>query len=129
LADLTDAAYWDTAILRAAGRLLMLAAIGDRPGHGYDIARRLTSVCGDWCKPSSAMIYPAIHELESEGLIACQLETVGGRKRRVCSLTEEGKQALKTGYEAWARFLPTMQELLARQGIAPPPGGSCCGQP
>ena len=82
-ADLRDPAYWDTAILRSAGRLFMLAALADRPGHGYDIARRLSGLCGDWCKPSDAMIYPAIRDLEAAGLISCELDEESARRRRV----------------------------------------------
>ena len=128
MANLTDPGYWDTAILRAAGRLLMLAALDDRPGHGYEIAQRLTGICGDWCKPSPAMIYPAIHELEAEGLIACEAEVSSGRKRRVCHLTDEGRLALSVGAEAWARFLPAMEQLLARRGFSPAVA-SCAEQP
>jgi len=128
MADLTDPRYWDTAILRAAGRLLMLAAFEERPGHGYDVARRLTGICGDWCKPSPAMIYPAIHELEAEGLIACEADVSSGRKRRVCQLTDEGREALRVGAEAWAKFLPAMETLLVGRGLSPA-ATSCGDQP
>ncbi len=123
MADLKDPGYWDTAILRAAGRLMMLAAFESAPGHGYDIARRLRAVCGDWCTPSPAMIYPAIHELEAEGLIACEAEVASGRTRRVCHLTDDGREALRVGAGAWARFLPAMEGLLATQGVS---GGDAC---
>jgi DNA-binding PadR family transcriptional regulator len=127
MADLKDPGYWDTAILRAAGRLMMLAAFESAPGHGYDIARRLRGVCGEWCNPSPAMIYPAIHELEAEGLIACEAEVASGRTRRVCHLTDDGREALRVGAEAWGRFLPAMERLLADQGVTP--GETCCGSP
>ncbi|MBI5949025.1 MAG: PadR family transcriptional regulator [Chloroflexi bacterium] len=115
MADMKDPDYWDTAILRAAGRLLMLAAFDERPGHGYDIARRLSSLCGAWCNPSAAMIYPAIHELEAAGLIACEAAS-NTRGRRVCSLTADGREALQVGLAAWARFLPAMERVLAASG-------------
>lgn len=127
MADLADPGYWDTAILRAAGRLLMLAAFDDRPGHGYDIARRLTGICGDWCTPSPAMIYPAIRELEAAGLIACETRWQGARERRVCSLTVEGREALRVGVTAWARFLPAMAGVLAEHGAALAAGTPCTG--
>jgi DNA-binding PadR family transcriptional regulator len=124
VADLQDPAYWDTAILRAAGRLLMLAAFEEQPRHGYDIAKRLTSVCGDWCTPSPAMIYPAIHELEAAGLIACEVESSGRRNRRVCSLTDEGREALRVGVAAWSRFMPTIARVVAESGVDVAPCGA-----
>lgn len=116
MADLKDPAYWDTSILRAAGRLLMLAAFEEQPRHGYDIARRLSNLCGDWCNPSAAMIYPAIHELEAVGLIECEVDSSSRRNRRVCRLTNDGKEALRTGVAAWGRFLPAMARVLAASG-------------
>ena len=124
--DLKDPAYWDTSFLRAAGRLLMLAAFEERPGHGYDIARRLSNVCGDWCNPSAAMIYPAIHELEAGGLIECEVDSSTAHKRRVCRLTEDGREALRVGMAAWARFLPVMAGVVAASGQEAADGG-CCG--
>ena len=120
--DLKDPAYWDTSFLRATGRLLMLAAFEERPGHGYDIARRLSNVCGDWCNPSAAMIYPAIHELEAGGLIVCEVDSSTAHKRRVCRLTEDGREALRVGRAAWARFLPVMAGVVAGDADA-----GCCG--
>lgn len=117
--DMKDPAYWDTAILRAAGRLLMLAAFDDQPGHGYDVARRLTGICGDWCNPSPAMIYPAIHELEAAGLIACEVDPGNARKRRICTLTDSGREALEVGRKAWAGFLPTMMRVVGEQPSTP----------
>jgi DNA-binding PadR family transcriptional regulator len=124
-ADLRDPAYWDTAILRSAGRLFMLAALADRPGHGYDIARRLSGLCGDWCKPSDAMIYPAIHDLEAAGLITCELDEDSARRRRVCSLTAAGEEALRIGAEAWARFLPGIIKVMGEAGVEPDAGEAC----
>jgi DNA-binding PadR family transcriptional regulator len=133
-ADLKDPAYWDTAILRASGRLFMLAALTGRPAHGYEIARRLSGLCGDWCKPSDAMIYPAIRDLEAAGLIQCELDESSARKRRVCQLTVEGERALRVGAEAWDRFLPAITQVIAEAGVEPgagcppsPSGGAGCG--
>lgn len=47
MADLGDVSYRHIAMLRAAGRLLMLAAFDERPDHGNDIPRRLTDTAGD----------------------------------------------------------------------------------
>jgi DNA-binding PadR family transcriptional regulator len=130
VADLKDPAYWETSFLRAAGRLLMLAAFEERPRHGYDIARRLSSLCGEWCNPSAAMIYPAIQELEAAGLIECEIDPSSARRRRVCRLTDDGREALRVGVAAWAQFMPAMARVLAASGTNVP-AASCdvpCGE-
>ncbi len=127
MADLKDEAYWDTAILRAAGRLLMLATLGERPGHGYDVARRLSALCGEWCRPSPAMIYPALRELEAAGLVVCAEECNGARRRRVCTLTAEGAEALEVGARVWERFLPAIQRVMASRTRGSDSGVSAAG--
>ncbi len=95
MADLKDPGYWDTAILRAAGRLMMLAAFESAPGHGYEIAQRLRTLCGNWCNPSPAMIYPAIHELEAHGLrsmLISAVETATEHSRTVTNKIMEKNQ-------------------------------------
>jgi DNA-binding PadR family transcriptional regulator len=96
----------------------MLAAFDERPGHGYDIARRLSDLCGEWCTPSAAMIYPAIQELEAAGLIECEVDPSSARRRRVCRLTEAGREALRIGVEAWTGFMPAIERVLAAHGQA-----------
>ncbi|MEE9278461.1 MAG: PadR family transcriptional regulator, partial [Dehalococcoidia bacterium] len=107
-ADLTTPEYWETSIIRGAGRLFMLAAIADQPRHGYGIARRIREFCDGCCDPSDAMIYPAIRDLEAAELIACHVDAEGARKRNVCELTEKGREALRVAAAAWARHLPAI---------------------
>ena len=130
-ADLHDPEYWETSILRSAGRLFMLAALADQPRHGYDIARRISGLCGDWCNPSDAMIYPAIRDLEAAGLIACEVDETSGRKRRVCELTDSGRDALRLGADVWAKYLPSLGRVVAaaQQGAETgevPIDSACC---
>ena len=98
----------------------MLAALADQPRHGYDIARRISGLCGDWCNPSDAMIYPAIRDLEAAGLITCEEDNASGRKRRVCELTDSGREALRLGADVWAKYLPSLGRVVAaaQQGAA-----------
>lgn len=119
-ADLTSPDYWETGIMRSAGRLFMLAALTDQPRHGYDIARAIREFCEGCCDPSDAMIYPGLRDLEAAGLITCQEEEQAGRKRKVCQLTTEGREALRLGAEAWARHLPAIGRVVAAaQGDVP----------
>lgn len=111
-ADLTDREHWETAIVRSAGRFFMLAVLAEQPRHGYDIARRITELCGGCCVPSDAMIYPAIRDLSEAGLVVSATETTGGRERKVCSLTPKGEEALRVASEAWSAHLPALQRVV-----------------
>ena len=73
--DLTDKSYWQTLASRGAGRFLVLAALNERPRHGYELARAVTEACDGCCEPTDAMIYPTIRELTDGGYITCHTET------------------------------------------------------
>jgi DNA-binding PadR family transcriptional regulator len=112
-ADLTSDAYWETSIIRSAGRMFMLASLLEEPRHGYDMARAIRQFCGGCCEPSDAMIYPGIRDLLAAGLITCEPETSGPRRRNVCSLTDRGREALRVAVEAWGRHLPAIERVMS----------------
>jgi DNA-binding PadR family transcriptional regulator len=49
-------------------------------------------------------VYPALHKLEAAGLVASAWSTEGGRKRRIYSLTANGRAALAEQKREWRRF-------------------------
>lgn len=70
--------------------LALLALLGLRPMHGYELMAELSSRMGRAYRASPGSIYPAIQALEGEGLIAGRDEA----DRRVYELTGEGVKAL-----------------------------------
>lgn len=106
--DLTDQAYWCTLASRGLGRFLVLAALHERPRHGYEIARVVTEGCSGCCEPSDAMIYPTIRELTLGGYVVCRTEAVGQRQRKVCELTDRGRRAYRAAAEVWHAVLPAL---------------------
>lgn len=109
--DSTD--YWEMLINRSVSRFFLLAALNDRPMHGYELARAISGACGGCCEPTDAMIYPAIHDLTEGGYIECRVEAQGARQRKVCRLTEKGREAFRAAAEAWSRILPHIDEAVA----------------
>jgi DNA-binding PadR family transcriptional regulator len=108
--DLTEKDYWRLLASRGTGRFLVLAALAEQPRHGYDLARAVTAACDGCCEPSDAMIYPTIRELTAGGYIICNTESQGGRQRKVCELTERGRQAYRAAAEVWSSVLPGLHE-------------------
>jgi DNA-binding PadR family transcriptional regulator len=108
--DLTDKDYWRMLIARGTGRFLVLAALHERPRHGYDLARAITTACDGCCEPTDAMIYPTIRELTQGGYIECRVESQGQRQRKVCELTDRGRAAYRAAAEVWDAVLPGLRE-------------------
>jgi DNA-binding PadR family transcriptional regulator len=70
-------------------RAAALALLAEEPRNGYQIIQEIGGRSGGVWQPSPGSVYPALQQLEDEGLI--QTETAdGGRKRY--TLTSEGRE-------------------------------------
>jgi PadR family transcriptional regulator PadR len=99
--DLTDRAYWNGTVKMSLSKLFILRVLHDRPMHGYDIARRVEQTTRGCCSPSEGTIYPVLREFEEGGYVTSEAEVVGGRERKVYTLTDRGQLALRTAVDAW----------------------------
>ncbi len=70
------------------------------PMSGYDLKQRIEISIGNFWKESYGQIYPALRELEADGLVVSEQEGKAGRK--VYCLTEMGRERL----EKWLRVTP-----------------------
>src|SRR5690349_8628883 len=68
-------------------RLALLSMLQTGPKHGYELMKELETKSGGIYKASAGAIYPALQQLEDEGMVTS--ETVGGK--RTYSLTETGR--------------------------------------
>jgi PadR family transcriptional regulator, regulatory protein PadR len=110
--DLAATEHWEQSVRRSLSRLFLLAALAERPMHGYELAQAVEAASGGCCSPSDAAIYPAIRELSEGGYIACTTESQGRRRRNVCTLTERGRQALAAAARTWGGVLPQLTTLV-----------------
>jgi PadR family transcriptional regulator PadR len=82
--------------------LAVLASTG--PLHGYSIIDELSRRSGGSFSLPEGTIYPALHRLEREGLLASRWSQEGGRRRRVYELTARGRRAVGRERQAWSAF-------------------------
>ncbi len=116
--------HWDLTVRRAVSRLFILAALADRPMHGYELGKAVADGSGNCCTPSDAAVYPALKELSEGGFVARETLSQGGRRRSVCTLTQDGHDVLATAAEAWGAVLPHLERVVdevradaARRGV------------
>ncbi len=83
---------------------LLLGVLQRGAQHGYSIIAALHERSdGEFDMPEGT-VYPALHKLEAAGLVASAWSTEGGRKRRIYSLTADGRAALAEQKREWRRF-------------------------
>ena len=68
-------------------RTALLVALGDGPGHGYELISRLEEKSGGAWRPSPGSVYPTLQLFEDEGLVKAE-ERDG---KRVYALTDAGR--------------------------------------
>lgn len=99
---------------RGALRALVLAALSGTKLHGYALARSLEQRSNGTIKIREGSLYPTLHELELEGVVAAAwTRGPDGRKRRVYELTRAGKRAASRERAEWLAVADMLQALLA----------------
>jgi PadR family transcriptional regulator len=92
---------------------LVLAVLRDGPLHGYGIAREIERRSGNALRAKEGTLYPALHALEREGLIAGEWRKEdGSRERKVYLLTPAGLAALEQRTRTWTEFASAVSRVL-----------------
>jgi DNA-binding PadR family transcriptional regulator len=84
------------------GMLLAILRIG--PLHGYGVVQALRTQSDGTFNLPEGTVYPALHRLERAGLLRSRWEIVGGRRRRVYSLSPKGQRASEVTRDEWRSF-------------------------
>lgn len=80
--------------------------------HGYAMSAKMQSYSdGDLSLPAGSL-YPALHKLERGNLIQSNTDRVGGRTRRIYSITPIGLKVLRKEIKSWRVIVKTMNALL-----------------
>jgi len=87
-------------------RLALLSLLESGPKHGYELMKELESKSGGVYKASAGAIYPALQQLEDEGMVTSD-QSEGKRKY---SLTDAGKAELQQEAETVKRIWFRAQE-------------------
>lgn len=78
-------------------RLAVLALLAEQPMNGYQIIQALADRTSGVWKPSPGAIYPALNQLQDEGLIEPHEDEHG----KGFSLTEAGRAEASAGVKPW----------------------------
>jgi len=91
---------------------LLLAIIATEPNHGYAVIEALKARSEGRLDLPEGTVYPALHRLERNGLLASAWSDTG-RRRRVYRLTNKGQRELGVRRRRWREFASTVEAVLA----------------
>lgn len=102
----------------------VLALLELRPRFGLELVRDLAAA--DGLLTSDGTVYPLLSRLRDAGLVTSDWrDDEGERARRYYTITEEGRQSLKSFRADWAQFSATVGRVLnntSKQPSAAPKG-------
>lgn len=101
------------ALVAASTRPLVLALLADvEESYGYAILQDVKRLSGGVLEWQDGMLYPVLHRLEDEGLIASRWgRSEEGRRRKYYRLRTAGRAALEAERAQWMQVHETLAKL------------------
>lgn len=96
-------------VLKGHLDLLLLSTLAAQSGHGYELVERLRERSDGAFDLSEGTVYPALYRLERAKLLKSRWAVVGGRRRRVYSVTQAGRRQLAAERRDWRTFAAAMK--------------------
>src|SRR4051795_1776485 len=89
-------------LVAASATPLVLAILAEGESYGYAIIKRVAELSGGHLQWTDGMLYPVLHRLEREGLVAAKWsESENGRRRKYYRITKEGRAQLTAQRRQW----------------------------
>jgi PadR family transcriptional regulator PadR len=98
--------------LNGVPELLILRLLSEQPMHGYDLVQRIRLSTAGVLEFGEGCIYPLLHRLEAQGLLASQRRVVGGRNRVVYSASAKGRKRLSQTEANWRETVAAVAKIL-----------------
>jgi PadR family transcriptional regulator PadR len=99
-------------LLRGTLDLLILKTLALEPLHGVAIADRLAQITRGTFQVQPGSLFPALHRLEADDLIAGDWSVVDGRRIKSYSLTAAGRKQLTAETKQWERIVAAVSQVL-----------------
>jgi PadR family transcriptional regulator, regulatory protein PadR len=101
-------------VLKGTLDMLILKIVGLGPIHGYAIAVRVQQISNDVFQLQQGSLYPALHRLEKEKLLASEWKpSETGRDAKFYSLTAKGRERLELEVRNWQRISGAVSIILS----------------
>jgi DNA-binding PadR family transcriptional regulator len=89
-------------LVAASAIPILLSILNEGDSYGYSIIKRVKELSGNEMNWTEGMLYPILHRLEAQELIASYWkESDNGRKRKYYKINEAGLLELQTQKNQW----------------------------
>ena len=98
--------------LNGVPELLILHLLSARAMYGYQLVQAIRLATNEVLEFGEGCVYPILHRLEADGLLASRRQTVAGRNRVVYRVTTKGAKRLRESAAAWRHVVAAVQGAL-----------------
>ncbi len=98
--------------LNGVPELLILSLLSRRPMYGYQLVQAIRQASGGTLEFGEGCVYPVLHRLEADGMLAGKRETVAGRSRVVYRVTTKGSKQLASTTTTWQQIVQAVNHAL-----------------
>ncbi|MCX6610086.1 MAG: PadR family transcriptional regulator [Acidobacteria bacterium] len=91
---------------------LILEALVREPNHGYRIAQQIKERSEGVLDFKEGTLYPALHKLQSEGMVESYESIENGRPRRYYQITASGRETLAQDRAQWLKLSQAVTTIL-----------------
>lgn len=100
-------------LVAASATPMVLSVLSGDESYGYALLRRIAQASGGGLEWSEGMLYPLLHRLESQELIASRWgHSPAGRRRKYYSITDAGRVELEGRVHQLRMVAQTLDTLL-----------------
>ena len=93
--------------------MLILKAVSLTPLHGYGVLLRIRQISGNALDIPQGSLYPALHRLEHQGVIATEWGlSENNRRAKYYTLTAAGRRRLRDEAAGWNRLATAIDAAL-----------------
>lgn len=108
-------------IRKGSTSTLILSLLSEEPMYGYQITQELQRRSEGYFEMKEGLLYPALHQMEQDGLLKSEWRRVGGsRRRKYYSITEEGRRVLARSVVEWTTFTEKLMGVIGGHGHVEP---------
>ena len=105
---------FDRDLVRSIAEPIVLKLVAERAMYGYEIIKEINGRTNDAFQWKEGTLYPCLHRLENQGVIASEWVTPEkGKKRKYYKITSAGKKRLNAKLTEWKAFSSAVETLLA----------------
>jgi PadR family transcriptional regulator, regulatory protein PadR len=99
-------------LVAASATPLVLAILAEGDSYGYAIIKRVADLSSGELQWTDGMLYPVLHRLERQGLVAAKwMAAESGRKRKYYRITKDGRAELAAQRQKWQVVNNTLRGL------------------